>query len=223
MEDFEKIKSISLEEVKKVLPKNIAYLTMKNGEVLIVNGLDHKKFNQRKKEYEDWMEEQSKIRTISQNFNSPLIKMQEDVTETKGNNNHINIEENLGNEYNIPENLNKSDYTLNRNNPYFKSYNNKKPQYRIIQNENNNIYSLNNNQINKRKKINFPIKENYRNVQLFSNYRDIYYFNRNQISQNKPNYYFIEKDRNFIPIQRDGHFNIRDDMNRRTSKYDFYN
>ena len=149
--------------------------------------------------------------------------MQEDVTETKGNNNHINIEENLGNEYNIPENLNKSDYTLNRNNPYFKSYNNKKPQYRIIQNENNNIYSLNNNQLNKRKKINFPIKENYRNAQLFSNYRDIYYFNRNQISQNKPNYYFIEKDRNFIPIQRDVHFNIRDGMNRRTSKYDFYN
>ena len=142
MEDFEKIKSISLEEVKIVLPKNIAYLTMKNGEVLIVNGLDHKKFNQREKEYEDWIEEQNKIRTISQNFNSPLIKIKEDATKNKGNNNLMNIEENLVNKYNIQENVNKSYYN-----------NNKEPQYLIIQNENNNIYSLNYNQINKRRKI----------------------------------------------------------------------
>ena len=60
MEDFEKIKEVTLEEAQKILPKNIAYMTMKNGEIIIVNGLDHDKFDKRERDFEEWTEEQSK-------------------------------------------------------------------------------------------------------------------------------------------------------------------
>ena len=54
--DFEKIKEISLKEAQEILPNNIAYLTMKDGEVIVVNGLDHEKFDKREKEYDEWVE-----------------------------------------------------------------------------------------------------------------------------------------------------------------------
>ena len=68
MEDFEKVKEITSEEEKKILPENIPYMTMDYGEIIIVNGLDHNKYNERKKEYESFIEEQSKIQSWSKKF-----------------------------------------------------------------------------------------------------------------------------------------------------------
>ena len=86
MEDFEKIKEITLEEAQKILPKNIAYLTMNDGEVIIVNGLDHNKFDKKEKEYEDWVEEQSKKNMGMTNIENGLIKIQEDTEENENSN-----------------------------------------------------------------------------------------------------------------------------------------
>ena len=49
MEDFEQIKEITLDEARKLLPENIAYITMKDGEVIVINGLDHEKFDKKEK------------------------------------------------------------------------------------------------------------------------------------------------------------------------------
>ena len=49
MEDFEQIKDITLDEARKLLPENIAYITMKDGEVIVINGLDHQKFDKKEK------------------------------------------------------------------------------------------------------------------------------------------------------------------------------
>ena len=43
MEHYEKINSISLNEAKNLLSKDLAYLTLKNGEILVVDGLDNSK------------------------------------------------------------------------------------------------------------------------------------------------------------------------------------
>ena len=109
MEDFEKIKEISLKEAQEILPKNIAYLTMNDGEVIIVNGLDHNKFDKREKEYEDWVEDQSRTRTDLKNFNTPLMKIQEDTEENERNSNLINQEKNYKNN-NIQMNLEQKYY-----------------------------------------------------------------------------------------------------------------
>ena len=78
--DFEKIKEISLEEAKKILSKDIAYITMKDGEVLVVNGLDHNKFDKKEKENENLIEEQDKM-----NVDSNLHLIQEDAEENERN------------------------------------------------------------------------------------------------------------------------------------------
>ena len=70
MEDFEQIKEISLKDAKKILPQNIAYLTLKTGEVIIVNGLDHDKFDKKEKDYEDFIEDQSRINNNSKDRSS---------------------------------------------------------------------------------------------------------------------------------------------------------
>ena len=103
MEDFEKIKEITFEEAEKILPEQIAYLTMKDGEVVIVNGLDHKKFDKKEKEYEDWVEEQSKSKTGINNFEPKLMKIMEDTEENERSSYLINKEQNLygNNIYNI--------------------------------------------------------------------------------------------------------------------------
>ena len=73
--DFGQIKEITLEEAKKILSKDIAYITMKDGEVLVVNGLDHDKFDKREKEGDNFnininnnMEEQNKINVIKEDL-----------------------------------------------------------------------------------------------------------------------------------------------------------
>ena len=91
MEDFEQIKEISLKDAKKILPQNIAYLTLKTGEVIIVNGLDHDKFDKKEKDYEDFIEDQSRIKTnIEINIETPLQKIQEDTEENERNSNLCN-------------------------------------------------------------------------------------------------------------------------------------
>ena len=75
--DFGQIKEITLEEAQKILSKDIAYITMKDGEVLVVNGLDHDKFDKREKENDNYnfninnnnfIEEQNKINIIQEDL-----------------------------------------------------------------------------------------------------------------------------------------------------------
>ena len=100
--DFGQIKEITLEEAQKIFSKDIAYITMKDGEVLVVNGLDHDKFDKREKENDNYnlnintyntnnnnyIEEQNKINIIQEDleenernsklYNQNLKKMQYD-------------------------------------------------------------------------------------------------------------------------------------------------
>ena len=107
MEDFEKIKEISSKEAKKILPENIAYMTMDDGEIIIVNGLDHNKYDQREKEYESFVEEQSKIKSGTKNLESDLQKIQEDTEENERNSNLLNQLSNLNNYNKIKMDLNQ--------------------------------------------------------------------------------------------------------------------
>ena len=224
MEDFEKIKEVTLEEAQKILPKNIAYMTMKNGEIIIVNGLDHDKFDKRERDFEEWTEEQSKIRTGIKNFDSPLMKIQEDTPENERDSNLFNKKENLNNENNIQINLNQKYYMAPKNNEFFQ--NNNRVQNQIMDNSNNINYSLNNNQMNYRSNINkFPQSINYRNGLIFNDQRKEYIINLNphQISQYRfnPNNITYEQ---FRPIPRNINNQIRNDMqNKGINKYVSYN
>ena len=114
MEDFEKIKEITLEEAEKILPEQIAYLTMKDGEIIIVNGLDHKKFDKKEKEYEDWIEEQSKSKFGINNFEHKLMKIMEDTEENERSINLINRGQNIyKNKNNIYNNNVKNKININ--------------------------------------------------------------------------------------------------------------
>ena len=114
MEDFEKIKEITLEEAEKILPEQIAYLTMKDGEIIIVNGLDHKKFDKKEKEYEDWIEEQSKSKFGINNFEHKLMKIMEDTEENERSINLINRGQNIyKNKNNIFNNNVKNKININ--------------------------------------------------------------------------------------------------------------
>ena len=110
MEDFEKIKEISSKEAKKILPENIAYMTMDDGEIIIVNGLDHNKYDQKEKEYESFVEEQSKFKSGAKNLESDLQKIQEDTEENERNSNLLNPLNNLNNYNKIKMDLNQKYY-----------------------------------------------------------------------------------------------------------------
>ena len=47
MKHYKKVNSISLNEAKNLLSKDLAYLTLKNGEILVVNGLDNEKLDKK--------------------------------------------------------------------------------------------------------------------------------------------------------------------------------
>ena len=132
MEDFEKIKEITFEEAQQILPKNIAYLTMNDGEIVIVNGLDHHKFDQKEKDYESWMEEQTRLSKMSKMNMVPGVKAIENPL-------HKILEEREENE--------RNSLLLNeRNNNLLKERNNNNlnKQKNIFLNENeNNSGSLN--------------------------------------------------------------------------------
>ena len=166
--DFEKIKEISLKEAKEILPNNIAYLTMNDGQVIIVNGLDHKKFEKREKEYDEWIEEQSRTRTGLKNFDMPLMKIQEDTEENERNSNLINQGKNLYKNNNIQVNLEQKYYQEPI--PMRENYQIQKNNFqniRPMQNPNNNFLPYNNNG-NQRKIYSFPVDRNNGNMNMMN-------------------------------------------------------
>lgn len=228
MEDFEKIKEISLKEAQEILPKNIAYLTMNDGEVIIVNGLDHNKFDKREKEYEDWVEDQSRTRTDLKNFNTPLMKIQEDTEENERNSNLINQEKNYKNN-NIQMNLEQKYYQdeipMTQN---FSSSRNNYQNITPIQNQNNNIPIYN---MNQRKVYSFPAGINSGNIQRMNIPEEDNYIrvmeNENYV-RFRPNInqrYEVNNSFNpNIPLKRAIHTQIRDNTNKTgVNKYIRYN
>lgn len=228
MEDFEKIKEISLKEAQEILPKNIAYLTMNDGEVIIVNGLDHNKFDKREKEYEDWVEDQSRTRTDLKNFNTPLMKIQEDTEENERNSNLINQEKNYKNN-NIQMNLEQKYYQdeipMTQN---FSSSRNNYQNIRPNQNQNNNIPIYN---MNQRKVYSFPAGINTGNIQRMNIPEEDNYIrvmeNENYV-RFRPNInqrYEVNNSFNpNIPLKRAIHTQIRDNTNKTgVNKYIRYN
>ena len=168
MEDFEKIKEISLKEAQEILPKNIAYLTMNDGEIIIVNGLDHEKFNKKEKEYDDWLEEQSRTRTGLKILDTPLMKIQEVTEENGKNSNLIDQENNLYKNNDIQANLEQKYYQepIQMREKYsFPKSNIQKMRPMEIPNNNFLIY---NNNINQRKNYSFPVDINYGNMNMMN-------------------------------------------------------
>ena len=132
MEDFEKIKEISLEEAQKILPQNIAYLTMNDGEVIVVNGLDHAKFDKKEKQYDEWVEEQNKVNQGMKNYEAPLNRISEATEENERNSNPVKY----------PQSKMYQNQNINNNSGF-----NSKPQYispfsRSNDNDNNYIYKF---------------------------------------------------------------------------------
>lgn len=246
MEDFEKIKEITLEEAEKILPEQIAYLTMKDGEVVIVNGLDHKKFDKKEKEYEDWVEEQSKSKTGINNFEPKLMKIMEDTEENERSSNLINKEQNLyriniydnniKNQVNIKEKNNQEQIPKRKVLTYYQDNYNNYENFGIpnsIPNNNNINYSLYNNINDQRNNYNrFPLENNYRHDQMMDEIPRGYYHSR--IIQNKnyfqnrpdPNYSYLRniKIRPYSSLSKDGNYLIRDDCQKKgIIKYIRYN
>ena len=216
MEDFEKIREVTLEEAQKILPKNIAYLTMKDGEVIVVNGLDHDKFDKKEKEYEEWTEEQYKLNTPIKNFDTKLMKIQEDAPENERDSNLLNKEGNLRNQNNIQINLNKKCYEPFKNNPLFMNNNNRIP-YQIKDNQININHSLNKHHFDYRRNINqFPLCNNYRNTPIIKDPREDYFINLdpNQVSQYRANPSYITYDK-FKPKTIDNDNQAKNNMQKK--------
>jgi len=192
MEYFEKIKEISRKEAKDIPPQNVAYITMEDGEILIVNGLDHKKFNQREKEYESYMEEMSKPTVSINNIEAPLQKIQEDTEENERNSTLFNQKQNL------KTNNNNAKYQLNL--PLYYQNNLNSRQRSPFQNQ-INYYSFNKTNDNNQYKYQYiPISKNiYKN---YSNSNQINYTNKLSpkmkltTAQNNKENYFINSNNN---------------------------
>ena len=247
MEDFEKIKEITLEEAEKILPEQIAYLTMKDGEVIIVNGLDHKKFDKKEKEYEDWIEEQSKSKNTTYNFEPKLMKIMEDTEENERNRNLMNKEQNLykndiyNNNFKNQINIkikNKQEQILRRKIYTFKenNYHNyeKVQNPNLISNLNNINYSLYNNIKNPKNNDNrFLLQNNYRNDEMIDiDMQRDFYDSRNIQNQNyfqyRPNpnqsYFRYKTIKPKTPLIRGGNYYIRDNFQKKgITKYIRYN
>lgn len=77
MEHYKKVNSISLNEAKNLLSNDLAYLTLKNGEILVVNGLDNANFDKKKRKYENWNQPQNmsmhNISNISNERRNPYV------------------------------------------------------------------------------------------------------------------------------------------------------
>ena len=92
MEGHEKIKQLTLEEIQKIDPKNIAYMTLVGGDVVVVNGLDHEEFNKKEKEYlKQSLKSQNPKKSVT-NTPSNLQKIQETSEENERNSNQVNNE-----------------------------------------------------------------------------------------------------------------------------------
>jgi len=165
MEYFERIKEISRKEAKGILPENVAYITMKDGEILIVNGLDHNKYDQREKEYESYMEEISKPTISINNIETPLQKIQEDTEENERNSLLFNQRQNIK-----ANNNNNTKYKLNLPIYYQNNLNNE--ERNPFQNQ-INYYSFN--------KINDNNQYKYQYIPINKNIYN-YYSNSNKIN-----------------------------------------
>ena len=86
MEEFENIKSLSLEEYEKIPPENIGYITLTTGEILIVNGLDHNQFNLRNKGSVEWNEPPSQINERIKQEQNRLSNIEEDYDNERNSN-----------------------------------------------------------------------------------------------------------------------------------------
>ena len=197
MEYFEKIKEISRKEAKDIPPENVAYITTKDGEILIVNGLDHNKYDQREKEYESYMEEMSKPTISINNIETPLQKIQEDTEENernsilfnqrqnfiKINNNNTKLALPVYNQNNL-NNKQKSPFQYQINyNSFNKTNDNNQYKYQYVP-INKNIYKYysNSNQINYTNQLSPQIKYNKSQINK-ENYFINSNFNKNKYSQ----------------------------------------
>ena len=188
MEDFEKIKEISSKEAKKILPENIAYMTMDDGEIIIVNGLDHNKYDQREKEYESFVEEQSKFKSATKNLESDLQKIQEDTEENERNSNLLNPLNNLNNYNKIKKDLNQKYYqevSDNINNMEISPFLNQMDinLYNKINSSNNfnQFPIINNNKSNKINNMETSYQIKFNQYPYIGNNNYPYYNNLNQV------------------------------------------
>ena len=229
--DFEKIKEISLKEAQEILPNNIAYLTMNDGQVIIVNGLDHEKFDKREKEYDEWIKEQSRTQTGLKNLDMPLMKIQEDTEENERNSNLINQGKNLYKNNNIQVNLEKKYYQEPI--PMRENYQIPKNNFqniRPMQNPNNNFLPYNNNGY-QRKIYSFPVdvnNGNMNNMNMPEENNYIRVMENDSYLRFRPNinsgYIANRTLRPNIPLTQGSYYQRRDNMNKNgVNKYVRYN
>ena len=213
MEDFEKIKEITLEEAQQILPQNIAYLTMNDGEVIIVNGLDHDKFDKKEKDYESWMEEQSKISKMNtgvKNYENTLHRIQEDTEENERNSNLVN-------ENNINFLKGRNDLKEGNNNIFNKDNTNN-----LLKESNNRINNLGPNNLNAREN---NVRENIEINLNQKYYQDNKNANISPNSQNNNNYAFPKTNLNsytYQKQQRNQQFQKMNNINK-MNNYNNYN
>ena len=95
MERKERMKVLNSEELKKIDPKNIAYLTLIGGEVIVVNGLNHSEYNKKEKEYlkHSLKNKNKNVKKTIVMTSSNLKKIQESSEENERNINRENNEE----------------------------------------------------------------------------------------------------------------------------------
>ena len=125
MERYEKINSISLNEAKNLLSKDLAYLTLKNGEIVVVDGLDNPKFDKKERKYENWSQSQNmsmhNISNISNERRIPYVQkkiIKENRNINVRNDNRLNTKNKLYVEDNIKlinNSSNKNYHNFNKN------------------------------------------------------------------------------------------------------------
>lgn len=149
MEKYEKINSISLNEAKNLLSKDLAYLTLKNGEIVAVKGVDNSKFDKKKRGYENWNQSQNiAIHNISNISNERKFPYEpKKIIKEKKNMNVRNSKQlNLKNKLNVKNNIKYQNN--NQNNNYYNYTKNKSQMNKPIKtnktfNKGNHFFSPN--------------------------------------------------------------------------------
>ena len=126
MEHYKKVNSISLNEAKNLLSKDLAYLTLKNGEIVVVDRLDNSKFDKKKGKYENWGQSQNmsmhNISNISNEKRIPYIPkkiIKENRNVNMRNDNRLNMKNKFYDKDNIRlinNNSNMNYHNFNKNN-----------------------------------------------------------------------------------------------------------
>ena len=125
MEHYKKINSISLNEAKNLLSKDLAYLTLKNGDIVVVDGLDNSEFDKKKRKCENWSQSQNmSMHNISNTSNERRIPyVQKNIIKVNRNinvrnDNRLNIKNKLDVDDNIKlinNSSNKNYHNFNKN------------------------------------------------------------------------------------------------------------